>query len=280
MSPSKLTIKNHILRFKRDPLKHEEGKYFFILEDRLRALQQDGNALINNFKIFLKKKPLLYELLRHVLYPVLIVSGKNVDDFLQMYSVKENEIVVNIASGNNTSDRFINVDIFPFERVDIVSDACDLPFEDDSIDRIIIETGLEHMKNPAEAIREAHRVLKPEGLIFVTVPFILGYHDSPLDYWRWTRDGLKLALKPFEILEIGNKGGVASALGWVFSEFMATLFSFRSKTLHHLILHIVIVLLMPLKLLDFILVNFPTTSNISAMFYAIAQKKQSSQNTL
>jgi hypothetical protein len=35
------------------------------------------------------------------------------------------------------------------------------------------------------------RVLKPEGRIVVSVPFLFPIHDAPGDYWRFTKYGLR-----------------------------------------------------------------------------------------
>lgn len=213
-----------------------------------------------------------YEIIRNCLYPILIINGKNINDLLAM-DRREKEIIVNLASGNNTRSSFINVDLFPLSKVDIVASIDDLPFADNSIDKIIMEASLEHIADPEKTIKEIYRVLKKGGLAFITVPFMVGYHDSPSDYWRWTKEGFRLLLKDFKIIEIGNKGGIASALGWVLAEFIATFFSFGSKKIHFAMFHLALIVLIPLKLLDFIFVYFPTTSNISSMFYAIAKKE-------
>ena len=48
--------------------------------------------------------------------------------------------------------------------------AYSLPFEDDSFDRIIAAEVLEHLPEDSRAMAELFRVLKPGGLIAVTVP--------------------------------------------------------------------------------------------------------------
>ena len=49
-------------------------------------------------------------------------------------------------------------------------DATRLPFQDDTFDRIIASEVLEHIHNDEEALQELFRVLKPEGILAVTVP--------------------------------------------------------------------------------------------------------------
>jgi SAM-dependent methyltransferase len=52
-------------------------------------------------------------------------------------------------------------------------DATRLPFNDSSFDRIIASEVLEHVYNDADALNELFRVLKPEGILAVTVPAYL-----------------------------------------------------------------------------------------------------------
>ena len=48
--------------------------------------------------------------------------------------------------------------------------AYDLPFEDEAFDRVVAAEVLEHLPQDERAMRELFRVLKPGGLIAVTVP--------------------------------------------------------------------------------------------------------------
>ena len=50
------------------------------------------------------------------------------------------------------------------------ADACALPFEDASFERIIASEVMEHIPDDEAAMRELHRVLKPNGILAVTVP--------------------------------------------------------------------------------------------------------------
>ncbi len=49
----------------------------------------------------------------------------------------------------------------------IVGDALNLPFDDNTFDVATVTFGLRNMENPAKAIREAFRVIKPEGYFLI-----------------------------------------------------------------------------------------------------------------
>ena len=49
-------------------------------------------------------------------------------------------------------------------------DATRLPFQDETFDRIIASEVLEHIHNDEDALSELFRVLKPQGILAITVP--------------------------------------------------------------------------------------------------------------
>ncbi len=49
----------------------------------------------------------------------------------------------------------------------IVADACNLPFEDESVDNIMAFATLEFIKDRNKTIKEMHRVLKKNGLVMI-----------------------------------------------------------------------------------------------------------------
>ncbi len=96
----------------------------------------------------------------------------------------------------------IGLDIRPGPGVDIVGSVYELPFKDNEFDIALCMVILEHLEEPKRAIAEINRVLKPGGKILVSVPFMFPMHATPGDYWRFTKYGLKLMFKDWDIVEL------------------------------------------------------------------------------
>jgi len=69
---------------------------------------------------------------------------------------------------------------------------------------------MEHVTNPALLLKEIYRVLaKPNCVVILSTPFLWGLHESPRDYFRFTKHGLKLLLDEvgFNIIKIESQCG-------------------------------------------------------------------------
>ena len=73
---------------------------------------------------------------------------------------------------------------------------------DDSYDFIVCTEVLEHTLQPFNAVTEIRRLLKPGGLVFISVPFNFRIHGPLPDCWRFTEHGLKVLFSEFHILEL------------------------------------------------------------------------------
>jgi 2-polyprenyl-3-methyl-5-hydroxy-6-metoxy-1,4-benzoquinol methylase len=72
---------------------------------------------------------------------------------------------------------------------------------------IVMHDVLEHLPDSSRAVAQLHRLLRPEGLLVVSVPalpFLFGYHDEQLGHYRrYTKRTLRDALgRHFQIVRI------------------------------------------------------------------------------
>ncbi len=83
-----------------------------------------------------------------------------------------------------------------------------LPFQDAEFDIVLLTEVLEHIPDPSNILKEIRRVLKSEGLLFITVPFFWGLHDIPFDEYRYTPFALERILneRQFKIVEMKPAG--------------------------------------------------------------------------
>jgi len=115
---------------------------------------------------------------------------------------------------NNNISSYIGIDLKDSQyhnaiQPDIYWDGVNIPLNDNSQDWVIITEFLEHYFDTKHILNEIHRVLKPGGKIFFTVPSLYVLHEVPYDYHRFTYYSLEKYLqitnfKQIEISPLGN----------------------------------------------------------------------------
>ena len=90
-----------------------------------------------------------------------------------------------------------------------------LPVREGSVDTVLGLSMLTYLREPARAVAEAHRVLRPGGALLLEFTQMAPLHDAPHDYFRFTRYGAALLLEQagFEPLEFIPIGGLMSRVG-------------------------------------------------------------------
>jgi SAM-dependent methyltransferase len=73
---------------------------------------------------------------------------------------------------------------------DVIGDATALPFASACADLVFCNQVLEHVRWPDRLVAEAHRVLRPGGVLILAAPFYWPLHEEPNDYFRYTKHGL------------------------------------------------------------------------------------------
>lgn len=108
----------------------------------------------------------------------------------------------------------LTLDIDASAKPDIVADAHDMHMlKSGEFEVILCTEMLEHLYNPFKGIEEMARVLKPGGKLILTTRFVYPIHESPHDYFRFTKYGLQKLLEPyFTQIEIEEEAGTMETL--------------------------------------------------------------------
>jgi SAM-dependent methyltransferase len=98
--------------------------------------------------------------------------------------------------------------IFDAESIEIKQGDLDsrLPYEDESFEYVVCIEGLEHIENPANAIREFSRILRRGGTLVVSVPNIMNIEER----LKWLFAGYTSHFKP---LSAETRGVISKEYG-------------------------------------------------------------------
>ena len=86
---------------------------------------------------------------------------------------------------------YVGVDLGDNPAADLEGAVESLPVDDASFDVVLCTQVLEHCDDPAEAVRELRRVVRPGGRVLLSTHGVQVYHPAPHDLWRWTHEGLE-----------------------------------------------------------------------------------------
>ncbi len=246
------------------------------LIEQYKKYQQEIESPVNRLKTLIKKLPWLFSFLTYAIGSISFFGWSPKKTLKKLYRENElgDKIIINLGSGTETvHPEVINLDIFPFKNVNLVTDATKLSINDNAVDMIITQSTLEHVPNAELAIKEICRVVKPGGFVYVSIPFLMPFHASPNDYFRLTNEGLKRRFAAFEQRRVGMNGGPASALVSFLMHFLALPFSIISTGLYNFMTYIIMAILSPLRILDLVFYLFPKSMDAAAMTYFIGKKK-------
>ena len=210
------------------------------------------------------------------------LSRKNLYEFIQksfdkIKLVKIEYKNLNIGSGGDISkivkknfDDVYEIDIDPNRKPDQIIDVCSKNFEINLNYKPNIVCAfevLEHTTNPINAVNNIYKILKPGDYFLISVPYIMPLHDEPVDYYRFTKHGLKLIFKEFSDVKIYERNGWLEAIFVIFAR-MRFEKNFLSKIFGNIFTLISYILTPILLLLQKI---FPS-NRITTGYFLIAKK--------
>ena len=137
-------------------------------------------------------------LAKHITDLAVNITGKTLDvgcgtkPYVHLYRSSE-YIGLEIDTPQNRADK----------KADYFYDGNKFPFDNGSFDSLVVNEVFEHVFNPDQFLDEAVRILKPAGLVLLTMPFVWDEHEQPYDFARYSSFGIKALLEKhgFEVLE-------------------------------------------------------------------------------
>lgn len=95
---------------------------------------------------------------------------------------------------------YLNID--ESTNPDYFCSADNIPVEDSYFDMVVLAEVIEHLKNPIDVLNECTRILKKNGVLIITIPFLNAIHADPYDFQRWTDVKLNLELNKLQYKDI------------------------------------------------------------------------------
>jgi SAM-dependent methyltransferase len=199
-------------------------------------------------------------------------AQQNARKFLQRLFVQSDHPTILIVGGGtigagsedlyqHPNVQLISFDIYASQYTDFVADAHQIPLKDASVDGVWIQAVLEHVLDPAQVVREMHRVLKSDGIIYAETPFMQQVHEKAYDYTRFTESGHRWLFREFELIDSGSVLGLGTSLVWSIRYFTSALF--RSKKVGMLFA----ILFFWLRLFDHLMPSDYTSDGASSLFF-------------
>jgi SAM-dependent methyltransferase len=157
---------------------------------------------------------------------------KNNEDFrnriLSHIQKSDHVLDIGMAMRNKHSKIIANIietlDVNDFgEYPDIICDICaDIDGLENKYDKIICISILEHVYDPASAIKNLKIMLKDKGTIYGYVPYLYYYHAPKnlkfQDYFRFSKDALAYLFREFREVELFPiRGRVSTSLNILFA---------------------------------------------------------------
>ncbi len=117
------------------------------------------------------------------------------------------------------------------ENIDLFYDGKHLPFSDNSFDSVVCTEVFEHIADVEEVTKELKRVLKTNGKMLLTVPFVFSEHEMPYDYRRYTVNGITnfLEKENFIVLSSERLGNFIETIFQLWILYLHKLFSKKNK---------------------------------------------------
>lgn len=106
--------------------------------------------------------------------------------------------------------------------IDVWGDGQCLPVRDACVDTVLSLEVLEHLPDPERCVADMARVLRPDGRLLLTVPFLAPLHQLPYDFRRFTPAGLTTLLERhgLQVEHLWPRGNAATVAGTTVAQYL------------------------------------------------------------
>ncbi|MGQ9820166.1 MAG: class I SAM-dependent methyltransferase [Candidatus Kapaibacteriales bacterium] len=237
--------------------------------------------MINKIKAFIEKQNFNPGFVGLIVNPFYI-ARKGLSEKIKSLSGEINGRILDVGCGTKPYLSFFNYTEYiglefdtgidsEKKEADYYYDGKTFPFEPASFDSVISNQVLEHVFEPKEFLSEIYRVLKPNGKLLLTVPFVWDEHEQPYDFARYSSFGLVYLFEQsgFKVLKQNKSVSNIAVIFQLLSGYFYKI-SHRKKILKWLF---TLIIIFPLNLLGIILGKiFPDNNDLYLDNIILAQK--------
>lgn len=191
----------------------------------------------NYYKKYYEKQSFFPTTIGIFLNPAYIARKNLLQNIKELACYFKGGYLLDIGCGTKPYELFFDVDNYigleipkgghddKDKSADVYYNGKNFPFKESVFDYVILIEVLEHIFEPEELIENIYCLLKPNGLLFITVPFVWFEHEKPYDYGRYTSFGLEYLIKKkgFEIVIHRKSGNCVETLAQMFSLYATSL---------------------------------------------------------
>lgn len=206
------------------------------------------------FKIDTLKRKLRVHLFRPTFFSIFLNNAfffrKGLFINIQEYACNINGRLLDVGCGSmpykylfKNVNEYIGLDTFNsghdhnYSKIDKLYDGNIIPFERASFDVVFSSEVFEHIFELENTLNQINKILKTNGLLLITVPFVWDEHEVPFDYGRYTSFGIRYLLEKngFTVIRQAKIGTAIEVIFQLILSYVARTLETKNKTFNILL---------------------------------------------